>query len=998
MRRRSAAAAFLAVGLLLAPACRRPPPASANETLDARLASAREVQLKQGPKAALSLYDGIIATARTNNDRKREALALGHLGTAYKNLGDYPRAMDLQRQALAIKRQLGDQIEIAKTLSNIGLIEGEQGECTRALELYGESLDIFTRLKAFGFAASVLNNEGLCYDAVGDYRRSTATYERALALHREAGNEPGESETLGNLGGVALLLGRYPDAAKNYEQSLAISTRLDIKQSMAQDLINLGLALMGTADLRAAREHLQRARTIAHDAALLREEADAARGLGDWLAQAGQFDEARKALDAASAAYAQAKLPREHVDATYSLGLLDLDTGDLGRAASTLERAFADAARLKYRNGQLAAALAMTELELRRHNGDAAAGHAERARQLAAAEGNQASVASALSWLSRIQQTRGQYEPARASASAALEAALTTGSPTLVAEARIVLGDALLGDHRPADARQQYDAITSDGTSSSVPDLAWRAAFGRGRAFEAERNLDRALADYLRAVAVIEEVRTQIASERDRTGFLDDKRNVYGALVRLLLRMGRTKEAFQAAERLRAEGYRELLQRSLALGASGGEAVPASLLTRIRHLQSAMEAELKRPSAEHRGQAIAIYREELRSAEGAWSRAVSSLAGRSSWVGVFGRHAERSATNLQRTLAPGSALVEYVVGTDQTAAFVLTASTIRAQLLPVGETELRTRIELLRGLLARREQDGWQPVAERLDAELIDPLRRAGWLSGVSRLYIVPHAELNYLPFVVLRHETPRGARLLVDDVAPVILPAAAALVEPRPVRAPGTLPSSLLALAPGSTGLRFAREEVESVAPLFPASREVFVGKEATEARFKQDAVRFRVLHLATHGFFNRVDPLFSGVELEADTADDGRLQVFEILGLRLGADLVALSACNTALGGGELSDLPAGEELLGLTRAFLSAGSRSVLATLWEIEDRTTGQFMTDFYQAARTRAFPEALALVQRQRAHRAGAEGHPWQWAAFTITEGRQSAADERVTGP
>jgi CHAT domain-containing protein len=177
-----------------------------------------------------------------------------------------------------------------------------------------------------------------------------------------------------------------------------------------------------------------------------------------------------------------------------------------------------------------------------------------------------------------------------------------------------------------------------------------------------------------------------------------------------------------------------------------------------------------------------------------------------------------------------------------------------------------------------------------------------------------------------------------------------------------------------------------------------MLVGKDATEARFKQDAGRFGVLHLATHGFFNRVDPLFSGVELEADTANDGRLQVFEILGLRLDADLVTLSACNTALGGGELSDLPAGEELLGLTRAFLSAGSRSVIATLWEIEDRTTAQFVADFYRAARTRAFPEALAWVQRQRAHHAGADGHPWQWAAFTITEGRQSSADARVTGP
>jgi tetratricopeptide (TPR) repeat protein len=833
VRRRRVAAALVAGWLLLAPACRRPPPASATETLDARLASAREVQLKQGPKAALSLYDGIIATARANNDRKHEALALGHLGTAYKNLGDYPQAMDLQRQALVIKRQLGDEIEIAKTLSNMGLIEDAQGRCAQALELYGESLEILTRLKAASFSASVLNNQALCYDTLGDYRQSTAVYERALALHRQAGNEAGESETLGNLGGEALLLGRYPDAAKDYEQSLAISTRLDIKQSMVLDLINLGLARTGTGELREAREHLERARAIAHDAGLSREEADAARGLGDWLAKTGRFDDARKALDAASAAYAHAGLAREHVDATYSLGLLDLDTGNLGQAASALEQASTGAAGLKYHNGQLTAELAMTELELRRHNVDAAAGRAERARQLATAENNQASLASALSWLSRIRQAHAQFEPARVSATSALRAASATGSPTLVADARIVLGDALTGDHKPADARQQYDAVISDGTSSSVPDLAWRAAFGRGRAFEAEGHFDRALGDFLRAVAVIEEVRTQIASDRDRTGFLDDKRDVYGALVRLLLRMGRTREAFEAAERLRAEGYRELLQRSVALGASNGDAVPATLLTRIRQLQSAMDAELKLPSLEQRGQAITIYREELQSAESAWSDAVSRLAGRPAWASAFGKRAQSATADLQRRLTRDSALVEYVVGSDQTAVFVLTKGSVRAQLLPIAETELRTRIELLRGLLARHEQGVWQPVAERLDADLIDPLRRQGWLNGVACLYIVPHAELNYLPFVVLRHETPRGARLLVDDVAPVILPAASALVEPGPARMPRTQPTNLLALAPASSGLRFAREEVESVASLFPPSSEMLVGKDATEARF---------------------------------------------------------------------------------------------------------------------------------------------------------------------
>ena len=175
-------------------------------------------------------------------------------------------------------------------------------------------------------------------------------------------------------------------------------------------------------------------------------------------------------------------------------------------------------------------------------------------------------------------------------------------------------------------------------------------------------------------------------------------------------------------------------------------------------------------------------------------------------------------------------------------------------------------------------------------------------------------------------------------------------------------------------------------------------MGKDATEARFKKDAGRYRVVHLATHGFFDRLNPLFSGVELESGGGEDGRLQVFEILGLPLAANLVTLSACDTALGGGELSDLPAGEELIGLTRAFLSAGSRDVLATLWEIDDRSTAPLMADFYKAARDKPFPEALADVQREWAHRTGPDGHPWHWAAFTIAEGRRPVADDRVTSP
>ncbi len=494
------------------------------------------------------------------------------------------------------------------------------------------------------------------------------------------------------------------------------------------------------------------------------------------------------------------------------------------------------------------------------------------------------------------------------------------------------------------------------------------------------------MASCLRAVDVIEQVRSQLSSARARTGFLDSKRDVYTAAVRLLLRLGRTRDAFEAAERLRAQAYRELLQRSLVLSAGGDSGVPAPLLARIRHLQSAIDDELRHPAAEQRGAALATYQEELRAADAAWQAAVDAASSRAGWARAI-TTGPASAAAVQQRLPARTALVEYVVDMDHTAAFVLTRGRLHALALQPGARELRNRIELLRGLLGRHDGTGWQPVAERLDLELLTPLRQRGWLDGITRLYVVPHAELNYLPFALLRHAGPTGPRYLVDDVATVWLPAASALLPGRDSRPRGR---GLLALAPGRARLPFAREEVEAVARLFPASPEVLAGDTATEARFKHDAGGFSVIHLATHGVFNRTNPLFSGLELEAGGNEDGQLQVFEILGLRLGAELVALSACDTAMVGGELTDFPAGEELVGLARAFLSAGAHHVLATLWAINDRSTAALMTEFYGAARHDALPEALADVQRRRAHAAGPDADPWSWAPFVIAAGGHAA--------
>ena len=244
----------------------------------------------------------------------------------------------------------------------------------------------------------------------------------------------------------------------------------------------------------------------------------------------------------------------------------------------------------------------------------------------------------------------------------------------------------------------------------------------------------------------------------------------------------------------------------------------------------------------------------------------------------------------------------------------------------------------------------------------------------------MPHGVLTYLPFALLPR--PAGG-LLVDGFTVAYLPAAAALL--RAERGGGTA-RSLLAVAPSKGGLRHAPEEARVVGSLFGRNAQTLIGRQATEARFKQLAGDFRVLHLATHGYFNEASPLFSGLQLEPEGNDDGMLRVHEILDMPLHAELVTLSACDTALGTGYFAELPIGEEFVGLNRAFLAAGSSSVMATLWQVDDRASMELMKRFYGRLGGPGDAEipAVALASAQRELRRSSQlWHPYYWAAYVV---------------
>lgn len=949
------------------------------DELDPRLKAAASLYREGGAEKALPVFEKLAGEFARGSRTHDQAAALHYVGECQWRLGDFTQAHTFLDQALALERESGDQLSEGKTLNVRGLVYWDEGNYDRAIADFQKASALARAIGDKKLEGSSLNNLSLVYDEQGDYDTSLKQYRRALELYRGADFPRGVSDTLGNIGGVYLLLGHFREALGYYQQALKISEQLKSVASMSQDHGNIGLCLLGLGDVDAALANLAQAIELTTQAGMRQDQAYWLRARGDSLVESGRYDLGLQDYRAALAIYDQVGAQAEFLEALHASGRLHLLLGDSASAERDFRRALDMARSIGLDRGITLNLVSLGDIEFRRKRPEAAVALYEEARRRAAAANVQNTLALSLLRLARVNRSQQRSDLASMETDQALEIARAIGSPGLEAEALYSRAELARAHKRFDLALQGYQAAEKAETRVGDPDLLWQIQFGRARAQEANGDFSAALISLEAAVRLIEGVRDRLQEPRFRSGYVEDKFEVYRELMRLQLQQGRTADAFLTAERLRARSFVEQLggRASVPLSASDRR-MEVELRERVRRLQQSLADTDDEGAAVYPERAMHRFSQELLGAEKEYQDFLDDHARVHAAAG-----AAATAPSIQSLLATDQALLEYVVGPKTLVVFVLTSSGITAKSLPLRESDIAARISLLRDLIGRPGDDRWLKPAARLSAELFDPLERAGWLDGINRLYIVPHGALSYLPFALLPSPATGSKELLVDRYTVAYLPAAAALLRER---SGADTTTSLLAVAPSRGGLRHAPEEARAIDALFRPNSRTLIGADATEARFKQLAGGFRVLHLATHGYFNKASPLLSGLEFEPEGRDDGMLRVNEILDLPLKADLVTLSACNTALGSGYFTELPIGDEFVALNRAFLTAGSASVMATLWQVDDRASFSMMKQFYRRLNESqdGSGAAGALAYAQRAHRrSGALGHPYYWAAYVV---------------
>jgi len=877
---------------------------------------------------AIGYLEQALAICRDIGDRANELSSLNGLGVCYISLSDYQQAIGYFEQALAIQREIGDRAGEADTLLKLG-------DCYKFLFDYQGAIGYFTELlvikREIGDRAGEersLFSLGICYYFLSDYHRAIAHYEQALAISREIGNRGGEANILNNLSSCYQSLSDYEQAIGYCVQALAIFHEIGARAGEAFSLSNLGLSFFYLSDYGQAIDYQEQSLAIYREIGYRAGEAKSLGHLGNCYASLSAYQRAIDYQEQSLSLFREIEDRPGEADTLSDLGVCYFLLSDYQRAIDYYEQSLVIKREIGDREGEAVSVGNLGYCHLR---------------------------------LSNYQQAIEQFGQALAIQREISDRAGEARSLSQLGNCYFLLSDYQLA----IDYYEQALALSANLGTLAVE---WPTQWGLGRATIKLGDLNRAVAHYEAAIEIVEAIRGTVNEEELRQSYFGGVRTLYEEYLKLLLEAGRIEGTLFVAERLRARTFLDLVAEG-----------PLGPLENVAE-------------------------DGIRSGV------------------VEGSVIESDLAEVVASLPESTAAIEYFVTEDVTYLWLTTGGVTGGPLrIEIPRAELRDIVVAFRIAIETSSTGLTDPPDEAtftmsrdIYELLIAPVEDR--LDGIDHLIIVPSGPLYYLPFSALLNcedcKGPAffGGEFLVERYALSYTPSLTVLKYARAL-AQDVVPDSLfLTLAdpaaedPSLQRLPEAQDEAQAAAGLFDPS-EVYVDTAATEEVLLARASSASQLLLSTHGLFNPGNPMFSYLLLSPTEDNDGKLYAYEVFGLDLHTDLVTLSACETLLpaledtkaqvrsvgGAGEdedvvlderlLATLTAGDEIVGLTRAFICAGTPSVLSTLWKVVSETTKPLMIAFYEY-----LEEGMSKVralQRAQLDLLASYPHPRYWAAFSL---------------
>ncbi|MCH7623085.1 MAG: CHAT domain-containing protein [Nitrospinae bacterium] len=897
------------------------------------------------------------------------------LAQAAYNLEDYPKAIQYQEELVKLAAQKEDPEEKAEALYFLGILYSRAENYPTAVGYLREALAIYEEYEILDRLAENYSQLGIVEENALDYDKALAAFTASLTLNEEIGEDLNRGRELRRIGRIYYLrLNQFAEARKYFQQAYQLFEELENNEQKVETLLELGLVAEKLGDFTQALDFYQKAQTLASAEDLQKGLSKALlyQANSHWFQ--GNYQKAFR-FQKESLNIAEAENDKRQQTFIYNtLGLIYWTLNDSERALEHLNHSLELAQEIR---STLDVASANNNIGLVYRNDknyEKSIEYFNRALKKDIELKSKWGQGDTKRNLGMSFLRMGQLDQAEPHIMQAIELSREIGNQTNLVKAMLESGHLAIEKNDCDKAILIFQETGTLAEKLNIPEVHWRALRGGGVCLAKAGKLTEAVELYKQAVAVVDRMRAAIKVEEFQNGFLTDKQDVYKELILVLLNLGKVEESFNYAERAKSRSFIDLLgNQKISLKNDISQKLYDSLIDQKQKIRSIEDALSAARSGEDE-EVIKGIAGNLVKARTRYQDLLIQAKEENPEISNFITVESITLKELDSLLEPQVALVEYLVTENELVAWVIRKGSIDVVRTPVKQAQLDTLVKDY-----RKRMQQLAPLEEQsaqLNDWLIQPIEK--FIADKRVLGIIPHGILHYVSFSSLKN----NESYLVERHPLFYSPSASVLkftFARRRVKDESAV-VKVLALGNPDLGdlnydLPLAEMEVNAIKWNFPQI-DVLTREKATEKWLKDHIGEYQIIHIASHGEFDPVNPLFSSLKLTKDETEDGNFEVNEVFSLTINADIVTLSACQTGLG-----KITGGDELVGLNRAFIYAGTHSLLSSLWRVSDISTAILIKHFYRNYvvdnKGESLRKAQLLVKRLYPH-------PSYWAAFNLT--------------